>query len=166
MKGTYHDLKREILSEGEYENYGPLFLYKVNRGSEVWSFLAELKPLLLYGSALIPIIYSYQKIAKQFLELEEKSLEIDEKKLSMLHTYFPEASNIDADEFIKAKTSMGRQRVLRRLIEQGLLTVEISKDPFVGKEGERRFEMIDLESILLDKPIKDLRKRKTEKVKE
>ncbi|MFZ1043842.1 MAG: hypothetical protein WCA79_01740 [Anaerolineales bacterium] len=139
-------------------------MYKVNRGSEVWSFLAELKPLLLYGSALIPpIIYTYQKIAKQNLELEEKSLEITEKKLSMFRTYFPEASNIDVEEFIRANTSMGRQKVLERLLEQGLFKVEVSKDPFIGRKRGKKIQMIDLESVLLDKPIKDSRKGKLRK---
>lgn len=144
VKGTFHDLKRDCLPRNEYESFGPLFLYEASRGSELCLFLAELKPLLLYGSALVSAVYTYQKIT-------QKSLENTEKKLFILKTYFPSASDLDAQAFMKAVTPMGRNKVLKKLIEQGLHKIEVSKNPFLGNIEQTKKEMIELNEALKEK---------------
>jgi len=118
---------------------------------------------LLYGSALIRLIRSPQAIIKEDLEIEEKDLEITDKKLSLLSRHFPRATNIDVEEFMRARTSLDRETVIRRLIRQGLYKVEISKYPFVGRGRGKKFRTIDLERIMLDKPTKKSGKGRAKK---
>lgn len=141
VKGTFHDIKKECLSTVEYEHAGPIFLYKIDRGSAEWSFLAELNPLLMYGTALVSAIYAYQKMTKQ-------SLENAEKKLSILKSHFPDASPLDAQAFLKALTPLGRHKVMSRLIEQRLYKIELSKYPFSGELEQLEAEMVNLENVL------------------
>src|SRR3989304_10631786 len=51
-KGVFHNLKKNYLSQGEYNQAGPLFFYDVCRSSEKWRFLGEIKPLILFGISL------------------------------------------------------------------------------------------------------------------
>jgi hypothetical protein len=142
VKGTFHDIKKDYLSKAEYESAGPIFLYKIDRGSAEWSFLAELKPLLFYATALVSAtIYAYQKMT-------DKSLENAEKNLSILKNYFPDASPMDSHTLLKAWTPLGRHKAISKLFEQRLSKIELSKFPFSGDLKQLEAEMVNMENVL------------------
>lgn len=127
IKGLFHDLKKECLSESEYDRFGPIFLYEINRGSSIWTFLAELKPLLIFGVGLgTAMLWKWN-------EFEGKNLDNLNKKIDIIKKLHPNASNLDIQDFLSAWTFIGRNKVLERLAKQGLKGVEISKNPFKGK---------------------------------
>jgi hypothetical protein len=80
LKSYYHELKEDILSKNEYGSVGPLFIYEINRGSGIWTFLGELWYILVLGTTL-----SEEKIKGQRLDNLEK-------KLRMLKEYFGEGN--------------------------------------------------------------------------
>jgi hypothetical protein len=134
IKGLYHDVKKECLTDKEYNEYGPIFLYGVDRGSGIYEFLGELKPVLLLS---IPL--TLYKIVSMDLN------NID-KKISIIKNHFPNATNLDIEEFIKAWTFLGRKKVITRLLrEQKLKKIEISKTPFKKKKVDLNFlEITDI----------------------
>jgi hypothetical protein len=131
IKSLFHDFKKECLSSAEYDSLGPIFLYEINRGSAIWTFLAELKPLVLFSTVI--------SAAWIWAKYEGQSLDNLDKKLSIIKKHFPQASDIDIEEFTNAHTFIGRKKVIKRLLNQGLKKVELSKEPFKDKEANARF---------------------------
>lgn len=136
IKSLFHDLKKECFSDLEYNRLGPIFLYEINRGSAIWTFLAELKPLLIFSTVL--------STALLWGKLEGQSLNNLNKKIDIIRKLYPDASDLDVQDFINAWTFIGRKKVLNRLAKQGLEKIEISKEPFNGK---KEIEMIDISGI-------------------
>jgi hypothetical protein len=139
IKSLFHDFKRECLSDSEYNEFGPIFIYEINRGSALWSFLAELKPLLVFSTVL-----SAALLWKKF---EGQSLNNLEKKISIIKKYFPQATDIDVKNFVNAWTFLGRKKVLNKLIEQGLKKIEISDKPFKGDKS--KIEFVNMSEIII-----------------
>jgi hypothetical protein len=121
VKGYFHDLKRMCLSEAEYNASGPLFVYRVGRSSGVWDFLGELRQLLMLGTSLAD-----EKV------IGEKLDNLD-KRLDFLRKHFGSAvSPQDFETFMRAQTPRQLEKAVRKLIEQGIKKVEVSRDPFAG----------------------------------
>ena len=112
IKSLFHDLKKECFSDSEYSNLGPIFLYEIDRSSAIWTFLAELKPLVIFNTILSAVLL-WQKV-------EGQSLDNLNKKIDIIKNLYPHASDLDIQDFIKAWTFLGRNKVLKRLAEQGL----------------------------------------------
>jgi hypothetical protein len=134
IKGYFHDLKQQCLSPEEYDVAGPLFLYSVERASGIWTFLGELPQLLLLGTTLAD-----GKVMGQ-------SLENLDTKLSILRKHFdPAAVRTDAFKaFIRAKTPRELRFAVGRLIDQGMLKLSISVQPFDGDILAAERSMTDL----------------------
>ncbi len=135
IKSVFHDLKIECLPD-RYNSLGPIFLYEINRGSDIWSFLAEISPTIVLSAALL------------WLKFENKCLDNLEKKMSIaekLKNLFPHATDVDIQDFIKAWTFIGRNKVINRLYSRGLKGIQISKRPF---NGEKEIEFIDITEII------------------
>jgi len=131
IKGLFHDLKKECLTESEYDHFGPIFLYDVNRGSSILTFLAELKPLVMFALGLAAaILWKWE-------ELEGKNLDNLSKKIDIIKKLYPHASDLDVQNFIKALTFIGRNKVIERLAQQGLKKIEVSKSIFKGKKTRK-----------------------------
>jgi len=140
FKGYFHDLKHACLSPDEYNRAGPLFIYSVDRGSGIWTFLGELRQLLLFGTTLADEQLMGQRISNL------------EKKLDILGRYFGNQA-LDHDAFAafaEAKTPSDLDRALKKLFEQGLEKVEISKLPFTGDIRQIESSFIELKKIIKD----------------
>jgi hypothetical protein len=136
IKGYFHELKRLCFTEHEYAVAGPLFLYEVDRGSGIWSFLGELRPLYLLAMTLVQ-----EKIVGQRLENLEKMLEINNK-------YFGGTANIsDFEQFINATPSPDVQLGVSKLFDQGLEKIEISEESFRYRVP-RQLRMVNIKSLL------------------
>jgi hypothetical protein len=136
VKRYFHDLKMLCFSRSDYEQAGPLFLYKIDRGSTVWEFLGELRQMLLFGTTL-----SDQKLIGQRLDNVDK-------KLAILKNHFGvSARPEDFRAFMQAQAVPDLEEAVQRMIDQGLRRVEISKNPFEGNADEVYREMIDLKQI-------------------
>ena len=136
VKGYFHEIKRLCLSSSDYEMAGPLFLYEVSRGSSIWSFLGELRQLLLLGTTLAD-----EKVVGQRLD------NID-KKLSILSRYFGNTAHPeDFRAFMQAQAAPDLEDVVTRMIGEGLRRVEVSRRPFSGDPDASRGDMIDLKKI-------------------
>lgn len=143
IKGTFHDVKAECLTREAYESAAPIFLYRVERGSGIFEFLAQLDPLLTYVTALgAAMMYYRNSLAKD--------QELDERKWNFIRSQFSSASDQDIMAYMKAWTTWGKRRVLHRLIENGLYRVEISKCSFNGEQPPGATEMVNVSKLLED----------------
>jgi hypothetical protein len=141
VKSLFHDLKEDCLSEPEYNSAVPIFLHRVDRGSGIYEFLAELQPLLMFATALATGILSYRPLVHH-------DIEITEKKLTLLQSYFPLASRTDVMAYLSAKTPWGRNKVIKRLVEeQGLASVQISNRP-LNDGGDDRAALVDVARVI------------------
>jgi len=134
IKGYFHDLKQQCFSPDEYAVAGPLFLYSVERASGIWTFLGELPQLVLLGATL-----AEGKVMGQYLENLDA-------KLSILRRHFGEAAvRSDAFQaFVGAATPRQAQAAVARLVDQGMLRLAISTQPFDGDMRRAEISMIDL----------------------
>lgn len=144
VKGTFHDVKKECLSKIEYEKAAPIFLYRIERSSGIFEFLAQFDPLLTYVAALGSAMLFYRKLFKM-------DQEADEKNWRFIKQNFPRATKEDLSSYMKAWTTWGRRKVLHRLIEQGLYEIEVSKEPFDGKTSPENIETVRITECLKDK---------------
>lgn len=153
IKGCYHDLKESNLTESEYNSTGPLFVYSVNRGSGIWSFLGELLPVLIFGAILTREVYK-TKLTKENAALAKedvisKWLENMDKKNEFLNKHFGgDISSEDAKRFRSASTPRKLQKALEKLVEQGIKSVQISGQPFDGDIEKTESSMIDIMELL------------------
>jgi len=140
LKSYYHELKKDILSRNEYGSAGPLFIYEVNRGSGIWTFLGELWYTLVLGTTL-----TEEKIKGQRLDNIEK-------KLRMLKEYFGDG-NVRSElfeNFMKADTPIETQESLQNLFAEKIKIIKISKHPFTGEIEENRKEMLEIKGLLTE----------------
>lgn len=145
IKGYFHDLKMGVLSEDEFARAGPLFLYRVDRGSGVWEFLGELRQLLMLGTTL-----SDEKVMGERLSNLEARIEF-------LRRHFGDAVRAeDFQAFMKARTPRQLNKAMNRLIEQRIQSVQISRDPFAGAPPSLEEEMIELKGLSEPTPDNDL----------
>lgn len=101
FKKLFHDCKSLVLTDREYDNSLPIFLYGINRGSSIYEWVAQaslipafLCVLIVYGSKVTKevqeIILNHQQIdlnAQQYkinaLTKENLKLEIEKRKKEM-----------------------------------------------------------------------------------
>jgi hypothetical protein len=138
VKGTFHDVKAQCLTPEAYDRAAPIFLHRVDRGSGIFEFLAQLDPLMTWVVALGAAATWYRKSFAADQEL-------DEKRLTFIRTNFPNASNSDIQAYMKAWTTFGRRQVLHHLIGQHLGRVEVSKTPHNPPDSPA---MIDMKVIV------------------
>src|SRR5438477_7847545 len=104
VKGYFHDLKEQCLTRDDYCNAGPLFIYRVDRGSGIWEFLGELRQLLMLGTTLAD-----EKVMGQRLENIEK-------KIELLRKHFGDAVRPeDFQRFMKARTPRQLEQAIQKL---------------------------------------------------
>ncbi len=134
IKGYFHEVKKTCFTFEEYDASVPVFLYSINRNSEEWSFLGELRQLLLVGTTL-----SDEKALGQVIENYEK-------KLAFINKNFP--ASIGTPEFMKfmeANSAHAVDAAVKNLINQKLMDIEISRRPFRG--DEKKIEWISLKKL-------------------
>jgi hypothetical protein len=142
VKATFHDVKEACLTPGDYDEAAPIFLYRVDRGSGIYEFFAELKPLIPYVAMLGTVVMGYLG----FLIKEQDLLE---KKIAFLQTKFPRAPNIYVKQYIGAHTPWRRRAIVQQLIEKGYLErIEVSKRSVTGKAHPETEEMVDVVKTL------------------
>lgn len=137
IKGYFHDLKQYCLSNDEYTTAGPLFIYSVERNSGLWSFLGELRQILLLGTTL-----SDEKTIGQKLENMDKRIEFLKKHFG--NAVRPE----DFNRFMKAKSSPELERAIQNLYRQKIKSVEISSEPFKGDVQQIQPSLVDIKRLL------------------
>lgn len=137
IKGYFHDLKSLCLSENEYMTAGPLFIYSVERGSGFWTFLGELRQLLLLGTTMAD-----EKVIGQKIENMEK-------RIDFLQKHFGDAVQPDDFKmFMKARTPRQLEKAVQRLFEQGIESVEVSREPFLGDTKKVESTLVDIKGLL------------------
>lgn len=137
IKGYFHELKRLCLSEDEYFSAGPLFIYSVERESGMWTFLGELRQLLLLGTTLADEKMSGEKLVNM------------DKRIEFMKKHFGDAvSPKDFQMFMKAKTPRQLEKALQRLVEQGIERIEISSKSFEGNIEETKATLVDIKGLL------------------
>ncbi len=135
LKGVFHDLKRENLSEDEYNRALPLFLYSVERGSGIYKFLGELRQLLMFGTVL-----GDERIMDAHLENKQK-------RIDFLLRNFPSVDREAAERFVMARTNYEMDEVLEKLMKKGIKSIKISPDPVPPTIDERKVKLIELQKI-------------------
>lgn len=148
VKGTFHDVKQECYSAAKYNSAAPIFLHSIRRGSGIYEFLGQLDPILTWVTALGAAAVGYRMLL-------EKDQNFDETRLAFIRKEFPNASREDQIAYMKAWTTFGRRRVLQRLIRQGLVSVEVSKEPITEKIERVEPVVINLAVIV---PLNDVKK--------
>jgi hypothetical protein len=145
VKGTFHDVKAECFSSEAYSEAAPIFLQRVDRGSAVYEFLAELYPLTTWIVALGAAVTWCQKslAARQKSVAEWHALA--EQKLAFIKTNFPDANAYDVQAFMNAWTIFGSRHALHRLIGQRLEKVEVSLSPH---SSQHQALMVDMNAVV------------------
>lgn len=144
IKGYFHDLKVAVLSEDEFALAGPLFLYRVDRGSGIWDFLGELRQLLMLGTSL-----SDEKVMGERLTHLEA-------RIAFLRRHFGDAVRPeDFQAFMKARTPRQLNKAMDRLIEQRIQSVQISRDSFTGDAPSLEEAMVELKALSEPAPTDD-----------
>lgn len=154
MKAYFHEMKILSLSHEEYNEAGPLFVYEINRGSAIWSFLASLRHLILFGTTLAD-----EQLKNLILDNQLKGLEILDKKIEVLKKHFGNSvDSRDFRNFLSAHKSEDLQVAINKLLSQGIKKVEISKEQFTGDIDKVKKSLIDIKKELtrLGKNILDL----------
>jgi hypothetical protein len=140
MKAYFHEVKRLSLTDDEYNTAGPLYIYEVNRGSSIWSFLGGLRHLLLFGTTL-----GDESVKNLKLDNQLKELEIFEKKIEILKQHFGQAVHPeDFQRFMQARKPEELREAIGKVISLGIKKIEISKEPFRGDIEETREKLIDI----------------------
>ena len=137
-KAYYHDLKKDCLTEQEYDSAGPLFIYEINRGSGIWTWLGELYYVLLLGTTL-----TEEKIKGQRIDNMEK-------KLKILKEYFGD-SNVRPElfqAFMQADTPDEMERAMQHLFQERIQSIKISRSPIITSIEDARKDMIDIGEVL------------------
>lgn len=137
LKGYFHDLKKACLSSNEYDAAGPLFLYSVGRGSGIWSFLGELRQLIMFGTTLADEKMIGQKIENM------------DRRVMFLRKHF--SGNVNPDDFqrfMRARGPRELEAALQKLFVQGFRRVQISQEPFDGNFQHTSETLVDIRSLL------------------
>lgn len=137
IKGYFHDLKMQCLSEDEYNIAGPLFIYSVNRGSGIWDFLGELRQLLMLGTTLAD-----EKVIGQKIDNIDKRIEFLKKNFGS------SACPRDFANFMKARTPRQIEQAVQKLIEQGIEKIEISREPFQGDINLIEPSLVNIKALI------------------
>ncbi len=103
IKSYYHDVKKIYFSTEEYNEFGPIFLYEIGRGSQILSFLTELTPMLV----LLKDILGVYNI--------KDAIELLAAGVLLKQAFFPADKTRPLGEFLK---------------KQGLKQIIYSKKPF------------------------------------
>ena len=120
IKSVFHDLKRECLSKTEYETYGPVYVHEIRRGSEIWVLVAQQVPALLFVFAIAGAYAAVRKLDKDATEeMQERLIFVSEN--------FPKAPDEDKIAYAKAWNFWKRKKILERMVNEGLLKVELSE---------------------------------------
>lgn len=136
MKGLFHDLKKENLSPHEYDEALPLFLYSVNRGSGIYSFLGELRQLLMFGTVL-----GDEKIMDAHLENKQK-------RINFLMKNFPSVDPETAQRFIMARTNYEMDEALGKIMKHGIVSIKVSEEPVPHMETNKKdVRLIDIKNM-------------------
>lgn len=136
IKATFHDVKLECYPPHRYDELAPIFLYRINRGSGIYEFLAQIDPTLTWIAALGGAAIAYRTMLT-------KDQEFDEKRFKFIQDNFPDARPEDKIAYLKAWTTFSRRQVLLRLLEQDLKKVEVSQSP-VAMDVEQDPAVIDM----------------------
>lgn len=135
LKGLFHDLKRQNLTQVEYAEALPLFLYSIERGSGVFKFLGELRQLLMFGTVL-----GDEQIMAAHLGNRQR-------RIDFLRENFPSVTAEEAKRFVMAKTTYEMDEVLGHLFGEGISSIKISAEPVphaLAEKGDVR--LIELKS--------------------
>lgn len=128
IKGCYHDLKKQYFPE-EYEKLGPLFLYKVERGSGIFEFLGQFSQLIVLSIWLVP------GIKNEIIEILR-----EHKKGLQIKNQIEKINLIDS-----IKDSKIPEQVKTNLINEGLSSLKIDlQAPFDGtiENSRKRLETL------------------------
>jgi hypothetical protein len=108
VKSAFHDIKAECMPADIYNQTTPIFLYRVDRGSGIYEFLAEFRGLITFVGGLAAASMWYRSAM-------QKDQDLDEKRWRFIAAEFPQATVDDRLAYLKACTTWGRRRVLQRL---------------------------------------------------
>lgn len=147
MKAYFHEVKVLSLSPEEYNEAGPLFVHEINRGSAIWSFLAGLRHLVLFGTTLAD-----EQLKNLMLDNQLKGLEIVDKKIEILKKHFGNSVNSkDFHNFLAAHKPEDLQMAINKLLSHGIEKIEISKEQFTGDINKTRKSLVDIKKELGDR---------------
>ncbi len=134
VKAYFHELKSVCLSHDEYAVAGPLFLYEVNRQSAEYTWLGELRQLLLFGTTLAD-----EKLVGQQIDNLDR-------KLSFLRNHFDLSAIREEDfrAFMRARTQPEMERAVFNLFGHGIRSVGVSSDPFTGDPAAAHRTLVEL----------------------
>ncbi len=134
-KGVFHNLKKNYLSQDEYNQAGPLFVYDVCRGSEKWRFLGEIKPLILFGISI------WNQIKKGTEQVKAERIALIDK----LQQRFPNANISEILQYVDSLPGQDEGKALEKLYGQNLKNIEISEKPFLGDINQSQKNMISFD---------------------
>jgi hypothetical protein len=147
LKAYFHEIKLLSLSQSKYDEAGPLFVYEINRGSSIWSFLGGLRHLVLFGTTLAD-----EQLKNLLLDNTIKELEILDKKVDVLKKHFGSAvEKRDFQQFMQAQKPDDLKAAINKLFGAGIGKIEISKESFKGNIDDTKKSLINIKKELEEK---------------
>lgn len=115
FKRLFHDFKELTLSEDEYDNALPIFLYEINRGSATYEWVIEAGQIASFISFLA---IGYKYILERVKDHHEiKNLSLNNKKL--------ELEVAQMEQTLNGRESSNTQICRDIIINQNILTIDI-----------------------------------------
>lgn len=140
IKGLYHDVKERCFSTEEYNQFGPLFLYDIQRGSGIFEFLGDPVPLLM----LIILFGLPEELKPKLIKKLERYFD-DIRSSKKLDN---ESKKLDNDIKQKKLEQMKRDSRIQTAIENFLKQkprISMSKDSFDGDIEKTRKTLIEID---------------------
>jgi hypothetical protein len=128
VKACFHELKYLSLSDSEYDDSLPLFLYDVERGSSKYSFVGELAQVVMFGTTL-----TEQQIMNLQLENFQKRMQILERFGVNPIAHIRQLQNLQS-----ATNTRTLQSAINHILSNGLQEVLISEQPILGNPEQAR----------------------------
>ena len=76
-----------------------------------------------------------------------KDQDSDVRNWRFNRSQFPAIKDSELEGYVKAYTTLGRRRILARIIRQGMQRIEVSKEPFTENESVESVEMLDVSKV-------------------
>lgn len=163
LKGCYHELKQIVLSQNDYYISAPLFLYEIDRGSAKWTFIGELKELILFALSMLKPIRDqiWFGTTQADEELKGKILDNMSKRLHIvkqIKELFPNVniSEKDLEKLLLVRKKKALINAVQKMITNGKIkSIKISQQAFSGDIEAVRKKIIDIEKYIRPNDTKD-----------
>lgn len=140
LKGLYFDFKQYCLTDNEFNNAGPLFVYSIERGSAEWTILIDPAYAPVFIWTLLKAYHEFYKIKKTKLECKALEHQVEEINKARENSNKEKIEKTNIDKLIKDKKFVLSNLLVGQRIKK--ITYETHNFPF----GKKRIKIDFMDS--------------------